>query len=159
MDIFKEQLLVLGDRKAYRLMHALMIVFFTLTVLYLGGGDFTLGILFLLTSVFFYFYKKRFYTEYEYAVTNGELDIDIIQEQRKRSKALSLPVRDIELLAPVTSERYRRMPGKRLVKRMYPRGSAGREYALIHKGTEYRVKPNDEMMRTLRGYNPKNIEG
>lgn len=159
MDIFKEQLLVLEDRKVYRLMHALMIVFFTLTVLYLGGGDFTLGVIFLMTAIILYFYKKRFYTEYEYAVTNGELDIDIIQEQRKRSRALSLPVRDIELLAPVESERYRKMTGKRMVRRLYPRGSSGREYALIHKGTEYRVKPNDEMMRTLRSYNPKNIEG
>ena len=158
MDIFKEQLLVLEDKKIYRLMHALMVVFFTLAVLYLGGADFTLGLVFLMVSVIFFIYKKRFYTEFEYAVTNGELDVDIIQEQRKRSRALSLPVRDIELLAPVESERYRRMQENRTVKRMYPKGSAGREYALIHKGQEYRLKPNEEMLRTLRSYNPKNIE-
>lgn len=158
MDIFKEQLLVLEDKKVYRLMHALMVVSFTLALLYLGGLDFTIGVPFLLISIILFLFKKHFYTEFEYAVTNGELDVDIIQEQRKRSTALSILVRDIELLAPVDSERYHGIGGNRPVKKLYPKGSSGMEYALIHKGREFRLKPNEEMLRILRTYNPKNIE-
>ena len=43
--------------------------------------------------------------EYEYAVTNGDLDVDSIAGRRKRRRVLSMSVRRIALLAPAT-EKY-----------------------------------------------------
>lgn len=158
MESYREKLLVLEDNRACRRIHALMVMSSTLAVLYLGGFDYGLGVPFLLAAIFLYTYKKRFYIGFEYSVTDGELAVDIIQERRKRSTALSIPVRDIELLVPVVSERYRTFVGNRTVEQMYPKGTSGTEYALIHKGKEYRLKPSEEMLRTLRTYNIKSVE-
>mgnify|MGYP000851678877 CR=1 FL=1 len=44
--------------------------------------------------------------EYEYAVTNGDIDIDMIISQRKRKKVFSGNCKDFELIARVKSDKY-----------------------------------------------------
>ena len=43
---------------------------------------------------------RRKNIEYEYAVTNGDLDIDIIYDQRSRKRVFSQNCREFEILAP-----------------------------------------------------------
>ncbi len=65
------------------------------------------AILPLMFSVFVvgaYFAIKLLNLEYEYAFTNGELDIDKIMGKRKRKRMVSTEVKNIKLMAPYTAE-------------------------------------------------------
>lgn len=53
----------------------------------------------------FYFSKSR-NIEFEYAVTNGDLDIDKIIAQRKRKRIYSAASKDIEIVAKLKSDKY-----------------------------------------------------
>ena len=44
------------------------------------------------------------YVEYEYAFTNGDLDVDRIQAKRKRTRMLEINQRSIQVMAPYTAE-------------------------------------------------------
>ena len=44
--------------------------------------------------------------EYEYIVTNGDLDIDMIIAQRKRKRIFSASCKDFEMVAKLTSGQY-----------------------------------------------------
>ena len=44
--------------------------------------------------------------EYEYIVTNGELDIDIIISKRKRKRIFSASCKDFDIVSPVKSSRF-----------------------------------------------------
>lgn len=44
--------------------------------------------------------------EYEYIVTNGDLDIDMIIAQRKRKRVFSGPCKEFEMVAKLTSGQY-----------------------------------------------------
>ncbi|HEX3026069.1 MAG TPA: hypothetical protein VHR42_02400, partial [Clostridia bacterium] len=48
-----------------------------------------------------------FNLEYEYIVTNGEMDVDRIIAQKKRKREITVKLADIEIMAPV-SEKYKR---------------------------------------------------
>ena len=45
--------------------------------------------------------------EFEYAVTNGEIDIDRIVAQRKRKRLITVNLRNAEIMAPVHGEHAR----------------------------------------------------
>ncbi len=44
--------------------------------------------------------------EYEYSVTNGDLDIDMIANQRKRKRVFSMSCKEFEVVAKVKSAQY-----------------------------------------------------
>ncbi len=46
--------------------------------------------------------------EYEYALTNGDLDIDMIINQKKRKRLLSVNCKDFDIVAKVDSSQYTR---------------------------------------------------
>lgn len=48
-----------------------------------------------------------FKVEYEYIVTNGEMDIDKIMAQRKRKRLVTINLREIEIMAPIDGEHKR----------------------------------------------------
>lgn len=51
---------------------------------------------------------SSFSVEYEYALTNGDLDVDKIIAKRKRKRLITINIRGCELCAPVHSEKYKR---------------------------------------------------
>ncbi|MBZ4647496.1 MAG: hypothetical protein PWR27_1529 [Petroclostridium sp.] len=46
--------------------------------------------------------------EFEYSVTNGELDVDKIIAQRRRKRILSIHCKEFDIVAPVHDEKYKR---------------------------------------------------
>lgn len=48
-----------------------------------------------------------FKVEYEYIVTNGEMDVDKIMAQRKRKRLVTINLRDIEIMAPMGGQHKR----------------------------------------------------
>lgn len=55
---------------------------------------------------FAYYFAKATNLEYEYAVTNGDIDVDKIIAQRKRKRAFSALTKDIEIVARLNSDKY-----------------------------------------------------
>ncbi len=55
-----------------------------------------------------YILLSKLNVEYEYAVTNGDFDIDMIINQRKRKRMFSANCKDFEVVAKVNSSQYTR---------------------------------------------------
>ena len=53
-----------------------------------------------------YMFIRNRNIEYEYIVTNGDLDIDMIIAQRKRKRIFSGACKDFEMIAKLTSGKY-----------------------------------------------------
>lgn len=53
-----------------------------------------------------YMFIRNRSVEYEYIVTNGDLDIDMIIAQRKRKRVFSGSCKDFEMIAKMTSGQY-----------------------------------------------------
>ena len=62
--------------------------------------------MFLIAAVFYGMYQALIClnVEYEYALTNGELDIDKITAQRRRKRIISVDTKDFEYFAPLNDE-------------------------------------------------------
>lgn len=54
-----------------------------------------------------WFLWRFFNTEFEYSLTNGDLDIDRIYGKKRRKNVLGIHVKRFELMARVTSDYYR----------------------------------------------------
>lgn len=50
---------------------------------------------------------KKMYVEYEYILTNNELDIDKITSRSNRKKVITINFLNIDICAPVTNEQYK----------------------------------------------------
>ena len=59
-----------------------------------------------------FFAYKEFDVEFEYCLTNDELDIDRIVSRERRKNVLNVNVKTIEILAPVASEHSAKMKNK-----------------------------------------------
>lgn len=74
-------------------------------VLFLGISPISTILLIVLGYLVYYLISLR-KIEYEYAFTNGELDIDKIIAQRKRKRVFSASCRDFEAFGKLDSEKY-----------------------------------------------------
>lgn len=66
---------------------------------------FTIVLFPILIFVVYYLAKSR-NIEFEYSITNGELDIDKIIDQKKRKRVFSADCRNFDVVAKVGSEQY-----------------------------------------------------
>ena len=80
-------------------------VLFVLGTSFLGGG---VGIV--LVAIVFYLafiLAKNSYVEFEYALTNNELDIDKILGRSKRKRIITVDFKTVDICACVNDENYR----------------------------------------------------
>lgn len=114
MDVFIEYLVKKRLSGNDRLRLTLITVAATLLI----GGLLVAGILFMqwlviifpLECVVIYGWWKvlgLFRVEFEYALTNGELDVDKITAQARRKRLITVDFRKIDILAPVGGEHQR----------------------------------------------------
>ncbi|MCR5639827.1 MAG: hypothetical protein K6G04_00580 [Lachnospiraceae bacterium] len=71
-------------------------------------------VMFLILLALLYFMYLQVNIEYEYSVTDGELDIDIIRWQRKRKHLLTIPMESVVVIAPGKSEPVSAYSGRNL---------------------------------------------
>ena len=100
--------------------------------------------------------------EFEYSVTNGELDIDVIYSRRKRKRVFSGAAKQFEMMAQISSDEYRQAQKgqyKLLDCSAYP--GARENWFLV---TEYQggrvlvvFAPDERMLKHLKKYNPSKI--
>jgi hypothetical protein len=164
MDSIHEQLVKTEKSKKYIAINAAVYVCGVLGLLMVGGAMFFVpGILLLVIAVGLFFLKKKFYVEYEYYLTNGEIDIDAIYEMKTRKRIISFSVRDLELLAPEQSYYVKDFPNKpKGVLNLYPEDSKEKVYVAMLTGgarkTMIRFVPNEEMLELCYKYNPRAVK-
>lgn len=118
--------------------------------------------------VMFYFaYKlsRRYSIEYEYIVTNDELDVDRIIARKERKRFLSVSARKFEIMAPAKGEEfYKALKDKSIIVKFdasLGEGSENRYYAVFinKKGQKMMLifNPTEAMQKALKQVNMKNI--
>lgn len=139
-------------------------VLFTVSVaIKLGTFGFILvaGIWFL---VYWFFTMKS--KEFEYSITNGELDIDMIIAKRKRKHLLSAKLRQIELCAnvhdPDFQQALKQKVSSKPILMAASEKNAVRAYftdLIAHDGKKYRLlwEPSPKMLEALVKFNPQNV--
>jgi hypothetical protein len=112
MDTFIEQLVVKKFDASDKIKIALLtialvlavILIFLLINLSIFQAFAFMGILFEFGVCYGYWYLiTSFRVEFEYALTNGELDVDKIISKRKRKRLITVKIREVEIMARVTS--------------------------------------------------------
>ncbi len=101
--------------------------------------------------------------EYEYVVTRGDLDIDMVIAQRRRKRVFSLRAKDIELMASCRSDEYRQYQKQsNIQKRDYsedPKSEHNWFILAMYKGTRQLtvISPNERVIQSMHRYNPSRV--
>jgi hypothetical protein len=101
--------------------------------------------------------------EYEYIVTNGDLDIDMIIARRKRKRVFSGKSKDFELMAKVGSDEYKQaLKGNHKLLDCSSHILAPDNWFILadFKGQKLMVifAPNDRMLKSLKRFNPSRVK-
>lgn len=117
----------------------------------------------LVISAACFFGKKKFYVEYEYAFTNGEIDIDRIVEMKKRKRVLTFNIKEVELLAQEDSyyiKDFTNMPSEEIS--FFPSTSERQVYVAMITGGNHRTMlrfvPDEEFLNLCFKYNPRAVK-
>ncbi len=111
MDVFTEH--IVERKKNFKDYLAIVGIFLATVVLMCISGFFLFtkyGSLIFLLSVGIvlgsYYIICMFNVEYEYIVTNGEMDVDSIMNRKKRKRVISVAAKTFELVAPVGEREF-----------------------------------------------------
>jgi len=103
--------------------------------------------------------------EFEYIVTNGELDVDRIMGRRSRKRVLTVNCKDFEILAPVKpeyTEPYNTQPFARRINAAGSPKSQARYFAVFKDrdgaNTLLIFEPDERMLKAFRVYIPRKIK-
>jgi len=101
--------------------------------------------------------------EYEYIVTNGDLDIDIIIAQRKRKRIFSANCKDFDIVAKLKGG-YNDRRVSDVNKKIEAISSINSEdvyfATLMHKGERTAVlfEPDERMLKSFKTFIPRKVE-
>ncbi|MFL0246511.1 DUF6106 family protein [Candidatus Clostridium stratigraminis] len=161
MDNFYEQLAVTHKTGMYRLLNACVYFFCVLAIL--SMAVIPVFILSLLIAAVCFWGKKKLYVEYEYAFTNGEIDIDKIVEMKKRKRVMNFQIKEVELLALENSyyvKDFLSVPND--IVSCYPKTTDKEIYVAMITGGNKRVKlrftPDEEFLNLCFKYNPRSVK-
>lgn len=102
--------------------------------------------------------------EFEYVVTNGDLDIDQIIARRRRKRVFSCKAKELELMAKVGSDDWKQaqnQTGRKLLDCSSMLTAEGNWFILADfKGQRLTVvlSPDERMLRNMRRFNPGKIK-
>ena len=101
--------------------------------------------------------------EYEYILTNGEMDVDKIVARRRRKRMITVNARKFEAFGPYKPQEH---TGKDYAGRVYACVSSedpGNYYAVFNHATLGKnllvFTPNDRVLDGLRGFIPRQVGG
>lgn len=98
----------------------------------------------------------KFSIEYEYIVTNGEMDIDKIMQRRKRKRIITVPAKNIRSIEPV---RVDNTVYKQVIDASKNDKNATDTYMLI---TEDNIKilfnPSEKMLKIFAKFRPQSVK-
>jgi len=154
-DVFKEQ--IVKRKPPFRnvlirvgLIFAVIIIVF-LSFLLLQG----FGAVIAMGAAFGAAYVMSFLNvEYEYALTNGELDIDIIYNKARRKRQISVNVKEFEIMAHIDDKAHEHTFTTAQVTRDFSSGTPGNDtyrFLTIINGKKTIVifDPNEKMLKAI----------
>ncbi len=100
---------------------------------------------------------RNFYIEYEYAFTNGQLDIDIIKGKSKRKSLVSLACKNIEYMEAYTEIKP---SNRKIIDAIYDERRRGKYYVdFTVEGENLRLlfQPPEKILTNMKKYNPRNV--
>lgn len=100
--------------------------------------------------------------EYEYAVTNGDIDIDIIINQRKRKRVFSANCKDFDVVARTDSDQFtKEIRETKLVEDYSSRNPQSETWFiwLKHNGATKVIlfEPEERMIESFRTFIPRKV--
>ena len=174
MDVFLEYLI----KRKYTSKEYIKVILF-------GIGSFVLAILLFLASMISYLYNPflqqilfvaliadvyfgyvivtRQNVEYEYIVTNGELDVDSIVNRRKRKRLITVHSRTFDIVAPVGDARYRNEENANFTRVIdaSSRANNGKAYFAVFSKDGQKIKlvfePTEKMLEAFKTFVPRNV--
>lgn len=118
----------------------------------------------LLTAVAIIFFTvlliKRTSVEYEYILTNNELDIDKITAKSNRKRVATVNFQDIEICAPVSHDAFASVEGLAKTFNCTGNGTTGIyfiDFATEKGKTRVIIEPPVSYIESVRRYNPSKI--
>ncbi len=109
MDIFMEKIVKRRKTAVDSVIIAATILIGLMLIMIVGSLSFLqsfMPVVLVAIAYFGYMLIRNRNVEYEYIVTNGELDIDMIIAQRKRKRVFSGSCKEFEIIAKMTSGQY-----------------------------------------------------
>lgn len=101
--------------------------------------------------------------EYEYIVTNGEIDIDVIIARRRRKRVFNGRVRDFEIMAKTDSDDYREAQKGTYSLADYSASLDANDnwfFLTDYKGQRTMVvfQPDERMLASMKKFNPSKVK-
>ncbi|MCL2016021.1 MAG: DUF6106 family protein [Defluviitaleaceae bacterium] len=166
-DVFKEQLIKKNPSTKDKLTRAGIILAVVL-VLVVSGFIIPQFAMFITFAAGFgaWFLLGRLKKEYEYILTNGELDIDVIYNKANRKRMFTGNIKDFEIMAHVEDNSHQNTLSVAQEKKDYSSGLVSeRSYIFLTNYNGKRqsiiIEPNDEILQemskllTRRKFHPK----
>jgi len=169
MDTFMEK--IVGKKKTAKdylimagLIFAVPVVFLALLNIPVIGSffaSFSFAILAGLIYLAYYFIRSR-EIEYEYIVTNGDLDIDKIIARKRRKRILSVNSKDFDVLARYKGKYYDKYMDN-IQNRIEAVSSMDDKdiyfFIFNQKGEQTIVffQPEERMLKNFKKFNPRNV--
>lgn len=168
MDVFLEYIVYRkkGAKEVLKIIGILLAMFVLLTVCSVLVFTPISSIAFLLVAGVIYgayYLITAQNVEYEYIVTNGEIDVDRIVNRRKRKRIITVHSRTFEIVAPVGSPEHRGEENSNVTQVID--ASSGEDngkayFALFSKdGQKYKLifEPTEKMLEVFKTFVPRNI--
>lgn len=155
-DCYLEQLVKKRKTKKDSIRKAIYIIveIILLTIIFQVFG-FAAGFIpaFAVAFISFYLFNSRNNIEFEYAFTNGELDIDVIYNMSKRKRVFTGEVSEFEIMAHIDDE-ARLAPYESCKIKDFSSGEKlGNTYVFVTKSGTDRIKviiePKEELLKTM----------
>lgn len=165
MDIFVESIVTRKKGSREKILSIGLIIISVIITFMAGIIIGPSGIIFLLIAGLIFgnwYIISSFNIEYEYSITNGEIDIDKIINKRRRKKMFTADCKYIEIMAKMTSDKYNEsiaaVPKK--IKAVSSMESPDVYFAMINNSGKRALiyfEPNEKFMKTLKTIIPSKI--
>lgn len=172
VDVFLEYLVKRrgsGKTALYRLLVVLGVIVTAILMLMLSGLFHNFSMIFMLVFAAACYGAWYLFTslnvEFEYIVTNGEMDVDKIVAQRKRKRLVTVSFRTMELMAPLSGEHRRELESQgrscKLVDASVSAEEKGTYCIIAHTEKQGQVKllfsPDDRILKSAQAAAPRKV--
>ena len=157
-DVFKEQLVKRRPNIKTAMVKAGLVaaaIFLMVFIMLFEALSFFFPIFLVIIIFGAYFLSRRLNIEYEYVLTNNELDIDIIYSKARRKRIFSASVRDFEAFRPAGSSEMEHSFTSATVKEDYSSGPSTEipqyEFLVNYKSKKMRIlfEPNQDLLSSI----------
>ena len=108
-----------------------------------------------------YFIGLRVNIEYEYALTDKEMDIDVIYDKQKRKHITEIDLTKLEIMAPIDSHRLDGYAGRNLKCENYSSGDDNNRsgmYVMIYDGArKLIIEPDERLYKAIYNGAPRKV--